>query len=176
MSEPASIPKDGLVTVAMILDEVQARGLRLYLDAEGRPHLAGSKDMLTSTLLDVLKHRREEIIKHLGGNPASKPAEEQASPLDGLPVLTWQVPGRMQWMKIDGTVIEDDPANPREWAPQGCYWGRVAGGEWLAIPGREPLCQQFPPGREGRHIWGCSADLGGSQCPGCKEASRGVAS
>jgi hypothetical protein len=154
---------DGTVTLAMILGEAAARGLRLYLGEDGRPHLAGPKGMITPTLLDALKYRREQVIRHLGGNPAPSPASPPAEAM-----RQWR---SREWLKIDGTVVVDDPASPREWPPQGCYWQREQGGPWAALAGRLPVCRQLPA----NDPYGCWEASQGRRCAGCKEAADVVA-
>lgn len=124
-----SMLKNDRVTLAMILDEVKARGLRVELDDMGVPRLRGPREMITSTLLDVLRLRRSAVIAHLGGAPKS-----------------------VEWLKTDGTIVPDENP-PHEWPPQGCYWERRNGGPWVAIPGRIPLCQQMPRS----DFYGCHA-------------------
>lgn len=113
-----------LLTLDVILDEVKARGLTIEV-INGVPRLRGPKSEITSTLLDVLRARRDEVIARLA----------PAQVADGQAVCP------REWLWADGMLYVADMrsflAMDMGYHPRSAGWWRWAGeGEesWRELP------------------------------------------
>lgn len=142
-----------LLTLSVILDEVKARGLSLAL-ADGTPRLRGDPAMITSTLLGVLKRRRDEVIALLreeqGLPPAPGGAEATPAPAPSpAPVV---LPSPREWLWYSGHRHIEGPDDPwlfghADRHPVGAWFWRCVGeGNWRPVPGRGGAAFVTPAG------------------------------
>jgi hypothetical protein len=146
-----------LLTLDMILDEVKARGLAIEV-INGVPRLRGPRSEMTSTLLDVLKARREEVIARLA------PSEPKASALvvreadgEALRPREWLWPDGMLYVADMTSWLGRDPT----YHPRHAGWWRWLGeGEdaWRELPcgvGR----QRYPEEHRRLETWARMEDV-----------------
>jgi hypothetical protein len=117
------------VTTDQVLECVRARNLTVVV-RDGRPELCGKKQLMTPTLLRVLRHHRAEIIRRLtprewlwrtGHTYTEDPRDARFGDRDhhAAGAWWWQLRGETEWHGVSDRPGENLPAGVIPWEPSG---------------------------------------------------------